>query len=96
MAQVMRNPQFLRLWIAQMVSIFGDFVALFAVQIAITFRMHGTAKDVTGVMVAFATGFLYQSLSGSFENTRHVWVLIGLLGATQVLVDGQRSTTPEK
>ncbi|HEV8145869.1 MAG TPA: MFS transporter [Bryobacteraceae bacterium] len=53
MAQVLRNPQFLRLWIAQMVSIFGDFVALFAVQIAITFRMHGTAKDVTGVMVAF-------------------------------------------
>lgn len=53
MAQVLHNPQFLRLWIAQMVSIFGDFVALFAVQIAITFRMHGTAKDVTGVMVAF-------------------------------------------
>lgn len=53
MGQVLRNPQFLRLWIAQMVSIFGDFVALFAVQIAITFRMHGTAKDVTGVMVAF-------------------------------------------
>jgi DHA3 family macrolide efflux protein-like MFS transporter len=53
MAQVLKNPQFLRLWIAQMVSIFGDFVALFAVQIAITFRMHGTAKDVTGVMVAF-------------------------------------------
>ncbi len=53
MSQVLRNPQFLRLWLAQMVSIFGDFVALFAVQIAITFRMHGSAKDVTGVMVAF-------------------------------------------
>src|ERR1700742_199832 len=53
MRQVLADKQFRRLWIGQLVSIFGDFVALFAVQVAITFRMHGTAEDVTGVMVAF-------------------------------------------
>ena len=50
---VLAIKQFRRLWLGQLVSIFGDFVALFAVQVAITFRMHGTAEDVTGVMVAY-------------------------------------------
>jgi O-antigen ligase len=34
-----------------------------------------------GLAVAFGAGFLYQSLTGSFENTRHVWALVGLLAA---------------
>ena len=46
-----RGP-FLRLWIAQTVSLFGDFVAAFAVQVAVVFRMHGSAKDATGVLLA--------------------------------------------
>jgi DHA3 family macrolide efflux protein-like MFS transporter len=53
MREVLAGKQFRRLWLGQLVSIFGDFVALFAVQVAITFRMHGTAEDVTGVMVAY-------------------------------------------
>jgi|ERR1043166_2603651 MFS family permease len=51
--QVLADRQFFRLWTGQLVSIFGDFVAIFAVQVAITFRMHGTPRDVTGVFVAF-------------------------------------------
>src|SRR5580692_7268487 len=51
--EVLADKQFFRLWIGQLVSIFGDFVAIFAVQVAITFRMHGTPEDVTGVMVAY-------------------------------------------
>jgi predicted MFS family arabinose efflux permease len=38
---------------AQAVSVLGDFVALFAVQIAVTFRMHGGASDMTRVLLAF-------------------------------------------
>jgi len=53
MRDVLAEKQFRRLWLGQLVSIFGDFVALFAVQVAITFRMHGTPEDVTGVMVAY-------------------------------------------
>ena len=52
MREVLAEKQFRRLWLGQVVSIFGDFVAIFAVQVAITFRMHGTPEDVTGVMVA--------------------------------------------
>src|SRR5580698_8387327 len=53
MREVLAQKQFRRLWLGQLISIFGDFVALFAVQVAITFRMHGTAEDVTGVMVEY-------------------------------------------
>jgi MFS transporter, DHA3 family, macrolide efflux protein len=53
MREVLAQAQFRRLWLGQLVSIFGDFVAIFAVQVAITFRMHGTPEDVTGVMVAY-------------------------------------------
>jgi DHA3 family macrolide efflux protein-like MFS transporter len=69
MRQVLAQSQFRRLWLGQMVSIFGDFVALFAVQVAITFRMHGTAEDVTGVMVAYLVPFaLIGPIAGVFVD----------------------------
>ncbi|HLF06056.1 MAG TPA: hypothetical protein VI893_02585, partial [Thermoplasmata archaeon] len=39
----------------------------------------------TALAAAFLGGFLYPSLSGSFENTRHLWVLFGLLAAVREL-----------
>src|ERR1700735_3754888 len=69
MRQVMRDPSFARLWVAQLVSIFGDFVALFAVQVAITFRMHGSPEDVTGVMIAYlAPAALVGPVAGVFGD----------------------------
>src|SRR5580700_12129854 len=69
MRDVLAEKQFRRLWLGQMVSIFGDFVALFAVQVAITFRMHGTAEDVTGVMVAYLVPFaLIGPIAGVFVD----------------------------
>lgn len=65
MRDVLVQAPFRRLWIGQLVSIFGDFVALFAVQVAITFRMHGTAESVTGVMVAYLLPF---ALVGPFAG----------------------------
>ena len=41
-----------RLWIAQLVSIFGDFLAIFAVFSLVTFQMHGTATQVSMILVA--------------------------------------------
>jgi ABC-type enterochelin transport system permease subunit len=29
--------------------------------------------------IAFLNAFLYQGLSGSYEDARHLWILIGLL-----------------
>jgi MFS family permease len=43
---------FRRLWLAQTISLLGDFVALFAVQVAIVFRMHGSARDMASVFIA--------------------------------------------
>ncbi len=42
-----------RLWIAQLVSIFGDFVALFAVLSIVTFDLHGTPFQVILVWAVF-------------------------------------------
>jgi DHA3 family macrolide efflux protein-like MFS transporter len=42
-----------RLWMAQIISIFGDFLVLFAVIGVLTFKLHATASQVTGVQVAY-------------------------------------------
>src|SRR5271154_3444025 len=50
---VMRIPMMRRLWYAQVVSVFGDFLALFAVISILTFKLHATAQQVTGVQIAY-------------------------------------------
>jgi MFS family permease len=47
------QPGFRTLWLAQFVSVFGDFLALFGVISLITFRLHGSATDVALVIVAY-------------------------------------------
>lgn len=32
-----------------------------------------------GISLSFIGGFIYQGLTGSFEDTRHIWLVIGLL-----------------
>lgn len=51
---VLALKPFRRLWLAQFVSIFGDFLALFGVISLITFRLHGTAVQVVAVTLAYA------------------------------------------
>jgi DHA3 family macrolide efflux protein-like MFS transporter len=53
MGDVMRIPMMRRLWFAQVVSVFGDFLALFAVISILTFKLHATAQQVTGVQIAY-------------------------------------------
>lgn len=53
MRAVMALPDFRKLWLAQFVSIFGDFIALFAVISLITFRWHGNAAQITYVVIAY-------------------------------------------
>jgi DHA3 family macrolide efflux protein-like MFS transporter len=65
---VARGP-FLRLWIAQTVSLFGDFIAAFAVQVAVVFRMHGSAQDATGVLLAsLAPSIVLGPVAGVFAD----------------------------
>lgn len=51
--QVLRNRQFLLLWIAQLISSFGDWLAILAIFSMVTFRWKGTANDMAWVFASF-------------------------------------------
>ncbi len=53
MSDVMRIPMMRRLWYAQTISVFGDFLALFAVIAILTFKLHANAQQITGVQIAY-------------------------------------------
>src|SRR6266481_8992944 len=50
---MLQHKPFRTLWLAQFVSVFGDFLALFGVISLITFRWHGTPVQVTAVTIAY-------------------------------------------
>ena len=53
MRAVLRIDLMRRLWYAQIISVFGDFLALFAVISVLTFRLHATPQQVTGVQISY-------------------------------------------
>src|SRR6202789_2597046 len=53
MGAVLRIPMMRRLWYAQIISVFGDCLALFAVISILTFKLHANAQQVTGVQIAY-------------------------------------------
>ena len=53
MGAVLRIPMLRRLWYAQIISVFGDFLALFAVISILTFKLHANAQQVTGVQISY-------------------------------------------
>ena len=58
-----------RVWYAQIVSLLGDFLAVFAVISVVTYRLHGTPPQVTGVQIAYMLPLaLLGPLSGVFVD----------------------------
>src|ERR1700761_2988068 len=53
MGAVLRIVPLRRLWYAQVVSVFGDFLALFAVMTVVTYKLHATPQQVTGIQIAY-------------------------------------------
>ena len=54
MGAVLRESTVMRrLWYAQIISVFGDFLALFAVISVLTFKLRVTAEQITGVQIAY-------------------------------------------
>lgn len=86
---ILRHRPFRTLWIAQFVSIFGDFLALFGVINLITFRMHGTAVQVTAVTIAFALPLaIVGPLAGVFVdrwNVKRLMIASDLIRAVLIL-----------
>ncbi len=50
---VLRLVPMRRMWYAQIVSVLGDFLALFAVIEVMTFSLHANAQQVTGLQIAY-------------------------------------------
>ena len=66
---VFAQRDFRTLWLAQFVSVFGDFLALFGVISLITFRWHGTAAQVTYLLIAYMLPLAIVSpISGVFVD----------------------------
>src|SRR5262249_382485 len=75
-----------RVWLAQLVSLLGDFLALFAVLSVVTYRMHGTPTQVTGVSIAYMLPLaVLGPLSGVFVDR---WPIKPTLVASDVLRAG--------
>lgn len=90
---------FRRLWLAQTVSVLGDFLALFAVQVAIVFRMHGSARDVVGVFIALlAPTVVLGPLAGMFADRwdpRHTMIASDVARGVLILLLMRAATAPQ-
>src|ERR1700722_7462693 len=83
MREVLRIPTMRRLWYAQIVSNFGDFLALFAVIGYMTFKLHANAQQVTGVQIAYLVPIaILGILAGVFVDR---WPLKRTLVASDVI-----------
>jgi hypothetical protein len=67
--EVLRIDVIRRIWYAQLVSLFGDFLALFAVIAVVSFRMHGTPSQLTGVQIAYMLPMVFVGpIAGVFVD----------------------------
>src|SRR6266436_6094717 len=66
---VLRIDVLRRVWYAQVVSLLGDFLALFAVIAVVSFRMHGTASQLTGLQIAYMLPIVFVGpIAGVFVD----------------------------
>jgi DHA3 family macrolide efflux protein-like MFS transporter len=86
---VLKIPGFRKLWLAQVVSILGDFLAIFGVINLITFRWHGTPLQVTNVMIAYIIPItIVGPLAGVFVdrwNVKRTMIASDLIRAVLIL-----------
>jgi MFS family permease len=67
--EVLRITVMRRVWFAQVVSLFGDFLALFAVIAVVSFRMHGTPAQLTGLQIAYMLPIVFVGpIAGVFVD----------------------------
>jgi len=70
--QALAVPAFRKLWLATLVSIFGDFLAIYAVFSEMTFRIHASARAITLVTVFFLLPMAFVGpVAGVFVDRWH-------------------------
>ena len=81
---------FRRLWLAQLVSIFGDFLAIFGAISLISFRLHGTPVQITAILIAYMLPLaVVGTLAGVFVdrwNVKRVLIASDLIRAVLALL----------
>jgi MFS family permease len=83
---VLRIPVMRRVWYAQLISLFGDFLALFTVIAVVSFRMQGTAAQLTGLQIAYMLPIVFVGpIAGVFVDR---WPLKPTLVASDLLRAG--------
>lgn len=66
---ILRNRQFLAVWLAQLISSFGDWLALVALFSMVTFRWNAPADHVSGLLLSFVLPFAFLGpLAGVFVD----------------------------
>jgi MFS transporter, DHA3 family, macrolide efflux protein len=81
--EVLRIDVIRRVWYAQLVSLFGDFLALFAVIAVVSFRMHGTPAQLTGIQIAYMLPMVFVGpIAGVFVDR---WPLKPTLVASDLI-----------
>ena len=87
---ILRYQPFRTLWLAQFVSIFGDFLALFGVISLITFHLHGNAVQVTAVTIAYVLPLaIISPVAGVFVdhwNVKRVMIASDLIRGILILL----------
>ncbi len=80
-------------------SVLGDFLALFAVQVAIVFRMHGSAQDAAAVFIALlAPTVILGPLAGTFADRwdpRRSMIASEVARGALILLLTQAATVPQ-
>ncbi|MBS1787602.1 MAG: MFS transporter [Acidobacteria bacterium] len=88
--EVMKIPAFRRLWMGQLVSLLGDFLAIFAVLSYASFKLHATATQVTFISVAFLVPFaFFGPIAGVFVdrwNLKQTMITSDLIRAGLIFV----------
>jgi MFS family permease len=80
---VLRIDVMRRVWYAQIVSLFGDFLALFAVIAVVSFTMHGTPNQITGVQIFYMLPMVFVGpVAGVFVDR---WPLKPTLVASDLI-----------
>jgi MFS family permease len=72
-----------RVWYAQIVSLFGDFLALFAVIAVVSFALHGSPNQIIGVQIAYMLPIVFVGpIAGVFVDR---WPLKPTLVASDLI-----------
>ena len=89
MREVYANPALRRLTLAQLVSMFGDFLAIFAVFSIVSFRLHGSPAQVSGIMIAYMLPMAFVGpVAGVFIdrwNVKRTMIISDLVRSVLVL-----------